>query len=250
MPLTNEELIEYFKDLKDTSSNPNIMFYALPIGSFQEFKSKVLSGTNNANEVITFGILLADPEQSECREYLLNYLNIFNKKSGKLFDFYIPGFTDDKYHLDVFGWESGNIFDSMSKNIPIISIEDKQYYFCRKYYEDFIIKLEETFGIQPTFNPMLILIEMEPGYIKSAKYVVIELDDLYSNGIRRSSAFFYEQLNILKKVRTLEEIVQQEKILFSRSKCIDKIISALAPDWLIEAKSVYDEFKRYQIKSK
>lgn len=41
---------------------------------------------------ITMGILVADYRQSDAREYILNYLNRFDERSGRYIDFYLPGY--------------------------------------------------------------------------------------------------------------------------------------------------------------
>lgn len=252
MALSTEELNEFFHYTeecnKNKSSNVNAVYYAYAVGTFADFQNKVLLNyPDYYDDEITFGILLVDPEQSDCKEYLLNYLNSFHKKSQEAFDFYIPGFTDNPYYYGEY--EEQISFMNISKNIPIISIDQKNYYFCRKYYEDFIDNLEEMFHIQPTFNPMLILMEMKPGHVKDTKFVVIELDNLDSHGIRRSGQFFYNLLNITKKVKTLEEIVTKEQSYYAHTKGIDSIISAIGINWLTETKKAHNEFKRFKINS-
>lgn len=253
MALSKEEYIEYIQYIekcrkKESSSNVRVAYCAYAVGTFADFRNKVLLDYPEFyNDEVTFGILLADPRQSECKEYLLNYLNYFHKKSQGIFNFYIPGFTDNPYYYGELEEEIS--VSNISKNIPMISIEKKDYYFCREYYENFIDNLEQIFNIQPTFNPMLILMEMKPGHIKGAKFVVIELDSLDSHGIRRSSQFFNELLNITKKAGTLEEIVNRKELYYAHAKCIDTIISAIGVNWLTEVKTVYDEHKRYKIKT-
>lgn len=62
----------------------------IPIGDFPLLCKKIINKYDDY-EKITFGILLADPRQTESREYILNYLNLFNKESCGLFDFFVPG---------------------------------------------------------------------------------------------------------------------------------------------------------------
>ena len=63
-----------------------------PVRTFDEISEAVL---DNDYDCITMGILLADADQHEAKEYIVNYMNRFDKRSGKYIDFYIPGYFTD-----------------------------------------------------------------------------------------------------------------------------------------------------------
>ena len=61
-----------------------------PTGSFERFQSDILEvyGDYGDKEYVTFGILIADPRQTDAEEYIFNYIDIFNDESGKYIDFF------------------------------------------------------------------------------------------------------------------------------------------------------------------
>lgn len=61
----------------------------IPIGDYLLLQETIMS-KYVAYDQITYGILLVDPRQTESREYLLNYLNVFHKESCGLDDFFLP----------------------------------------------------------------------------------------------------------------------------------------------------------------
>lgn len=62
-----------------------------PIGKFDEICEKVLQ-KYEPDEVVTIGIIVADWQQDEARQYILDYMDRFDQKSGKYIDFYILGY--------------------------------------------------------------------------------------------------------------------------------------------------------------
>ena len=81
---------------------------------------------------ITMGILVADYRQSDAREYILNYLNRFDEKSGKYIDFYLPGYY-------MFSKESKNEWKNRSHQNICISRH------CSSSEPIFISRLNENF---------------------------------------------------------------------------------------------------------
>ena len=92
----------------------------IPIGDFSLFRDSIIKRYNDY-EQITFGILLADPRQTEAREYILNYLDVFNKQSKHYFDFFLPGF-DNLYT----GPSHDPLYD--------ITVNKKRYYFVPEMF--------------------------------------------------------------------------------------------------------------------
>ena len=81
-------------------------------------------------------------------------------------------------------------------DIPIFYIRRNQtaYYFDKFLFDDFIIEMEERMGIKYTYNPMLILVEINKGIdgekIEFQDKVVIELDDDSARGVTRVGSLF------------------------------------------------------------
>lgn len=61
-----------------------------PIGTYERFLRKIKGQENYGEKVNYFGVLICDVRQSKAKEYILNYIDVFNNRSGKFIDFYIP----------------------------------------------------------------------------------------------------------------------------------------------------------------
>ncbi len=115
-------------------------------GDFERLKHDIVKRYENNDIKITFGILIADYDQSLAREYILNYLKIFNKKSDKYIDFFIPGYVP--YH-------------NHASPTKFIDTGKHRYYFSRELFESFIHEFEGQFDFEYSFNPVLVLVELE-----------------------------------------------------------------------------------------
>ncbi len=51
--------------------------------------------TIEVDEIVTFGILVADWQMSKAREYIVDYMNRFDQNSGKYIDFMVLGYGED-----------------------------------------------------------------------------------------------------------------------------------------------------------
>ncbi len=60
-------------------------------GSFEHFLWKH-SDKKNLTEGNTVGLLFVDPRQTQIRDFVTNYMDVFNQESDKYIDFYLPGF--------------------------------------------------------------------------------------------------------------------------------------------------------------
>lgn len=105
----------------------------------------------------TVGILLADYEQQFSREFILNYADIFNKRSEQYIDFYVPG-----YRL---------VRDGSSSSI---TIDGKKYRFDRELFNKCVSALKEDFGVSYEYCPLLILQEYI-GLSRTNRRIVITL---------------------------------------------------------------------------
>lgn len=70
-----------------------------PVGTFDEICKKVLQKYED-DEVVTIGILVADLQQDETKQYIVDYMDRFDRKSGKYIDFYIPGYYERSNELN------------------------------------------------------------------------------------------------------------------------------------------------------
>lgn len=143
-----------------------------PIGSYNRLVNDI-KRRENQEIPITLGILIADCDQSLCREYILNYLNRFDESSGNLINFYIPGYIET--------------FDNIGSYR--ISVKSKHYVFDRKQFDEFINKLRSDFSFEYLGNPTLLLMEYNRGHFSKSKKIEILLDS-DGNDIKNTTRVF------------------------------------------------------------
>lgn len=149
-----------------------------PTSRFERLEHDLACETNGCMEDdrVTFGILIADARQGQAKEYIINYMDELDKESNNYFNFYIPGYTDDKF------WGKD---DSC-----YLEINRRRYYFNEEDFKNFCDELYNKFAIKYTNNPMLVLVSMVPGNYKTKKYIIIELDKNEQYTINRSRELF------------------------------------------------------------
>ena len=204
-----------------------------PIGDFGLLRESIMDRYHDY-EHITFGILLADPRQADSREYILNYLDVFHTESGRCFDFFLPGY-DEYFH--------GLSFDVKCN----IRIGDKKYHFDERMFNEFCFQLDKELGIQYTFNPMLILMSIKPGYMQTAEYIVIELDDNEYHNARRSGILFRQLFKIVKNNPELQHIRTAFGMSELKGNVLSILIDEIAPNWLSQIVTKGKELRRYKI---
>ena len=206
-----------------------------PTGSFERFQSDILEvyGGYGDKEYVTFGILIADLRQTDAEEYIYNYIDIFNDESGKYIDFFIPGYTKEEWYRDAKKY---------------FSIRKQDYFFSYELFRDFILNLKNSFGIKYTYNPMLIIMSMIPGKRRTAKYIVIELDDFDTHGVRRSGSFFEEIFLFAKNKTQIEDFELGFQKTYIKGNLIDSLLNAIGNHWLIEINETHKGIKRFKIK--
>lgn len=206
---------------------------------------------------ITMGILIADYRQSDAREYILNYLNRFDEKSGKYIDFYLPGYY-------IFSKESKNEWKNRShQNICIsrhcslrepifISRLNENFYFDEYLFEDFLRDLENKTAISYTYSPMLILVEINKrngyGHLEFQDKMVIDLDDGTPRGVRRSGVLFEEIFNIAKREVRLDRFGREIRMHYLRGNAVKTIASLLDGNIIEPLVETVEGIMQYRIK--
>ena len=204
-----------------------------PVADFRMFLNSI-SSIKDDYEKVTFGILIADPRQSEAKEYILNYLNIFHMRSCGYFRFFLPGYDKNA---------SLNDYETIRIRIGFLD-----YYFDEALFNDCIEGFRKTFGIEYTYNPMLILMSMKPGYLHTTEYIVIELDDNERNNCRRSGILFSKIIDIAKNNPDIDHIGLRIGMGVIAKDVLLLLIDEIAPTWLSEVVKKGRELKRYRIK--
>lgn len=225
------------------------------ITTFESLTKKVLDKWDNIP--MTVGILIADYRQTEAREYILNYLNRFDEKSGKYIDFYIPGYymyareSEDEWKKR----SHHNICISRhcSSDRPIyISRLNERFYFDDYLFEDFLRKFEKKTGINYTYNPMLILVEVNKsvgfGTIEFQNKMVIDLDDDTPRGIKRSGILFEEIFEIAKSKVNLNRFKEEIRMHYVKGNAIKTIAKALDGSLIEAVTDTIEGVRKYRIK--
>ena len=207
-----------------------------PTGSYLRFEDDLLNRYSDYgdSDFVTFGILIADPRQTAAREFIFNYLNVFDRESGDYFDFFIPGYTEVKWPDDAQKMD--------------IRIREKEYFFSQKLFDDFWLNLEKNFDFEYTFNPMLILMSMQLGRINTAEYIILELDDANNNGIQRSGMLFRMIFRLARTNPQLNDFQTMFQRTYVKGNWLNTIVNAIGQDWLTEIDRTHGELKRFKIK--
>lgn len=206
-----------------------------PTGSFDRFKSDLLETYRDygENEYVTFGILIADYRQTDAREYIYNYIDLFDEESGRYFDFFIPGYGEMNY------------VDDARK---CFTIREKDYYYSEKLFRDFCTKLNDYFGIKYSFNPMLVLMSMIPSKTHTAHFIVIYLDDEEKHGVKRSGELFRRIFRFAVQDPTIEGFETFFRKTYIKGDCIDSILNLFGKGTLVELKNRSRKYRCYKIK--
>ncbi len=127
-------------------------------GSFNHFLWK-LSEKKNLTEGNTVGLLFVDPHQTQIRDFVTNYMDVFNHESGKYIDFYLPGFrkVDGESHYDM-------------------TISDTFWEFDPDVYNSFVGELCDRKIIKFTTSAFLLLLEIGHHRTCFNRYMKIGID--------------------------------------------------------------------------
>lgn len=204
------------------------------ITDFEILSKNLLEQYKELDVPITVGILLADYRQTAAREYILNYLNRFDDLSGKYIDFYLPG-----YYLyagdSIDEWKKRshyNICISRHRADDYISIRrtGEKYYFDDYLFEEFLRDMEKRMQISYTYNPMLLLVEVNMnkarGKLEYQRKMIIELDNT-QQGIRRSGCLFDEIFRIAQREVNLDRFGGAIRMKYIKGCAIKSLAKAL-----------------------
>ena len=124
-----------------------------PLKTFDDVATRILERKPGGTSVV-IGILIADWRQTEAREYILNYMNMFDEESGKFIDFFIPGYFTNS---DRDGISLTKRYHPLSSDVPqgfsrmekafTIEREGIDYYFHGSLFEDTVEAIEDKLKI-------------------------------------------------------------------------------------------------------
>ncbi|OAX50331.1 hypothetical protein [Paenibacillus sp. AD87] len=201
-----------------------------PLGQYERLVHEI-KRRENLEIPVTFGLLIADYRQQQCRDYILNYIDRFDYKSGKYINFYLPGYLEES-------------FDNSDEKI---TIKGKHYYFSSEVYLEFLNKLEADFAIDYPYNPVLVLLEYNKGHFDKAKRIIIELDADGSD-IKKSGDVFDKIFTIAKEnvdINDFSRALQKDSL---KKGMLDKIIEGVDNSYLTAIYNQVKDVKKYKLK--
>ncbi len=206
---------------------------------------------------ITMGILVADYRQSDAREYILNYLNRFDEKSGKYIDFYLPGYymfsEESKYEWKHRSHQNICISKHCSSKKPVfISRLKENFYFDGYLFEDFLRDFENKTAISYTYSPMLILVEVNKsngyGRLEFQNKMVIDLNDGTPCGVRRSGVLFEAIFNIAKHETRLDRFRREIRMYYLKGNAVKTVARFLDGNIIEPLAETAEGIMQYRIK--
>lgn len=205
------------------------------VTDFESLAREILK-KHNEDICITVGVLLADYRQSDAREYILDYLDHFDKLSGKYIDFYLPGYylySEDSTNK----WKRRDHYNicisrHCSANEPIyIDRLHASYYFDEYLFEDFLREINKKTSIKYTYNPMLILLEIDNkkggGQLQYQRKLIIDLSCKKIGGVKKAGQLFEMIFEIAKREVNLDRFKKKLKMRYIKGNVISKIVSIL-----------------------
>lgn len=194
-----------------------------PLGDYNRLIVEI-KRRENPDIPVTFGLLIADYDQRQCREYIINYIDRFNYKSDRYINFYLPGYLEEKFY-------------DCNKTIVI---GNKKYYFNRQVYLDFLMHLENDFAIKYPYNPVLMLLEYNNGSFSFSKRIIIKLDENGSQ-IKQTGELFEEIFNIAREKVDINDFSNKLQINKVKNNLFETIIKCIDNKFLT---AIYDENKQ------
>lgn len=226
------------------------------VTTFESLSKKILEKYEE-DIPITMGILVADYRQTDAREYILNYLDRSDKKSGKFIDFYLPGYymftKESKNEWKNRSHQNICISRHCSSSFPVyISRLKENFYFDGYLFDDFLYEFENKTGISYTYSPMLVLVEVNKrkgyGQIEFQDKMVINLDDGTPGGVRRSGVLFEEIFNIAKHEVKLDRFKREMRMRYLKGNAVKTIVSILNGNMIEPLTENVEGIMKYRIK--
>lgn len=201
-----------------------------PLGQYERLVFE-LKNREKKDIPVTFGLLIADYHQQSCREYILNYINRFDYKSGQYINFYLPGYLEKE-------WLNPD---------EKITINRKDFYFNRELYLKFLDKLEDDFKIEYPYNPILILLEYFKGHFSTARRIIIELNENGSD-IKQVGKVFDKIFEIANEKVSLADFSKELMKDKLKESLLDYVIEGINNSYLTAIINKNKEVNKYKLK--
>ena len=202
-------------------------------GDYDRFYYDVMERYSDVDIPITFGILIADYDQRMAREYIINYLDVFHKTSGKYIDFFIPGYVP---------YDAGNC-----QRIHFKNEHGENYYFSRHLYLRFIEEFKSKFNIDYPYNPILVLAELTGRDFANSKKIIIDLDSDNRN-IRQTGSLFDSIFEIAKRHTAIEDFETGLSKTYLKGEWLDSFVRALDNSVVTEIRNQQQNVRSFRIR--
>lgn len=200
-----------------------------PLGDYNRLVHEI-KRRENSDIPVTFGLLIADYDQQQCREYILNYIERFNYRSDRYINFYLPGYLEESFYDD-------------SK---ILVVGDKRHHFNRQIYLDFLIKLETDFSIEYPYTPVLVLMEYSNGNFKFTKRIVIQLDNSGSQ-IKQTGELFEQIFSIARNEVAISDFSNKLKRGEINRRVFETIVGCIDNKFITSICTNNQAIKKYRL---
>lgn len=196
----------------------------IPVRSYSRMLAVLEEKEKHTDIPVTVGILLADARQEFCEKHILNYIEEYNFRLGKLLDLYLPGYYPGCYpEKSLFSLNaSGHLFSPMD-------------------YGEARIELQKQGLVLPE-RSLLILAEYRSGRLrlKEKKTIVIDLEREYEEKKIDSVNGLIGQLIAISRETTEYEAFRKKYYAQKKGASVLHFIKAKLPGalWDMAAKKL------------
>lgn len=198
-----------------------------PTGSFGRMKNELYwrEKDKGTDIPITVGILIADVRRQLEREYIFNYINRLNLETGKLIDFYIPGYIKISNQHD---YDNNKYY--LNNCVESFKLGKNRYFFSPELFDEFLDDLSEHSNKHLTPDPKIILVSYAHEQICFGDSIIFDLrQEDRKNSI---SELFQFIINIARKTTEFEDFKRRIFLDNSKNQFINFVKNKL-PDQLL-----------------
>ncbi|WP_314061285.1 hypothetical protein [uncultured Vagococcus sp.] len=170
------------------------MFPIKKLGGFEEV---VRQKEGDRDRVV--GILLADIEQQDTRDYIMGYIDMLDKISGEDINFYIPGYR--------------KLNNQKKVTSNFIDLDHGLYSFDRKMYNCSLTEIMNNYSVENPATPTLLLLQWTGNGFEADRYISIDLDK-GNDSIKYSFVFLSDILNkkdILNNLSLIHDYLDKQR---------------------------------------
>lgn len=211
----------------------------VPFGSFGRFKCIVHQIEKTSFEFpVTIGILICDGRQQCCRDYILNYVDIFHGISGPCINFYMPGYCEESDTRAMKKNRYGKFYEECYE------LAGNNIYFSYIYFKEFITIIEKQYNIQYQGIPELILVEVYKGRIHWERKMRFCLQSVSERNYASAYAFIRKILYYSRQCVSIDDYSNKGRNAMLKESILSVIKNNL-PDYV---KIISENDEIYRIK--